>query len=77
MVRLVIFLVFFAALTLAATSVLRFIAALRENTALPPVPRHGPNHATEATMPAILRNTAYGLLLALMIGITTGWLGGL
>lgn len=74
MVRLVIFLVFFAALVLAVTSVLRFLAAAAGlgGTATPAA-----TGAREDPMPALMRNLAYALLLALMIGITTGWLGGL
>lgn len=73
MVRLVIFLVFFAALVLAAGSVLRFLGVVSQSAA-PPL---AAARATEDRMPAIMRNVAYALLLALMIGIATGWLGGL
>ncbi|MBW7921057.1 MAG: hypothetical protein H3C51_03045 [Rubellimicrobium sp.] len=73
MVRLVIFLVFFAALVLAATSVLRFLGVVSQTGSRPPAT----TLAMEDRMPAIMRNVAYALLLALMIGIATGWLGGL
>ncbi len=73
MVRLVIFLVFFTALVMAAGSVLRLLGLFRESTA----PTSAARPTTETPMPSILRNVAYALLLALMIGITTGWLGGL
>lgn len=74
MVRLVIFLIFFAALVMAGTAVLRFVSAaagLNPRAASPPITKK------EDPMPALMRNVAYVLLLALMFGITTGWLGGL
>ena len=74
MVRLVIFLIFFAALILAGTAVLRFVSAAAGFNS-----RSAAHTATkkEDSMPALMRNIAYVLLLALMFGITTGWLGGL
>lgn len=73
MVRVVIILVLFASLVYAASAILRFLsiaAGLQSRATLP--------HAGERedSMPVLLRHVSFGLLLVLMIGVVTGWLGG-
>lgn len=73
MVRVIITLVLFASLVYAAAAVLRFLSiatGLQPRATLP--------HAGERedSMPVLLRHVSFGLLLVLMIGVVTGWLGG-
>jgi hypothetical protein len=65
MARLILFLLLFAVAVLAVASVMVFLQAAGRA----PVPRD------EDRMPANFRMVAYLLLLALMVGVTTGWLG--
>ncbi|MCC7322026.1 MAG: hypothetical protein IT542_13740 [Rubellimicrobium sp.] len=76
MARLIVGLVLFAAVVMAVSAILRLVSSV---AALPGRCRDttGTGTAKEDVMPAILRNLSYGLLLALMVGISTGWLGGL
>ena len=73
MARLILFAVLVAAVVVAA---LTLLAALRP----------GPAAAAAAdttlprrvdTMPRSFRTISYTLLLVLMVGVTTGWIGGL
>jgi hypothetical protein len=68
MARLVLFLVLFAALVLAIAAAL---AAWRVINARPA----GLGVSTEGRMPNSIRNVAYVVLLLLLVGITSGWLG--
>ena len=70
MARLILFLLLFAALALAVAAGL---AAWRAVVA-PPAPSRLPA-VTEDPMPPAIRNVAYVLLLALLAGLTSGWLG--
>jgi hypothetical protein len=65
MARLILFLLMFAAAVLAVASVMTFF----RTAGRAPAPRD------EDTMPATFRLVAYLLLLALMVGVATGWLG--
>jgi len=65
MARLILFLLFFAVAVLAAASVMVFLRSAGRVS----VPQG------EDEMPATFRMVAYVLLLALMVGVTTGWLG--
>ena len=68
MARLILFLLLFAALALAlavAVTVMRALSA--PSPRLPAVP--------EDRMPNAMRNVAYVVLLLLLAGVTSGWLG--
>jgi hypothetical protein len=65
MARLILFLLLFAVAVLAAASVMMFLRSAGRVM----VP------ADEDDMPATFRIVAYVLLLALMVGVATGWLG--
>lgn len=65
MARLILFLLFFAVAVLAAASVMVFLRSAGRVS----VPQG------EDEMPTTFRMVAYVLLLALMVGVTTGWLG--
>ena len=68
MARLILFLLLFAALALAIAAA---AAAWRALSA--PAPRLPV--VTEDRMPPAMRNVAYLVLLALLAGLTSGWLG--
>ena len=70
MARLILFLLLFAALVLAVAA---GIAAWRAIAAPPGTPRLPV--VTEDRMPPAIRSVAYVLLLALLAGLTSGWLG--
>lgn len=62
---------------LLAVAVFIAIALTSLHAALTPKRRPGSLYQTkESFMPSALRNISYGLLLALMFGIVTGWIGG-
>jgi hypothetical protein len=65
MARLILFLLLFAVAVLAVASVMLFF----RTAGRVPAPRN------EDEMPAAIRMVAYLLLLALMVGVATGWLG--
>jgi cell division protein FtsX len=67
MTRVILFLLMFSAAVLAVASV---------RTLLNPVGQP-PLRKKDDTMPATFRNVAYLLLIVLMIGVATGWLGAL
>lgn len=70
MARLILLLLLFAALALA------FVAGLAVWRAVTASP--GPSRlpaVTEDPMPPAIRNVAYVVLLALLAGLTSGWLG--
>ena len=70
MARLILFLLLFAAFALAiaaGAAAWRALTAPRAPARLPVV--------TEDRMPPAIRNVAYVLLLALLAGLTSGWLG--
>jgi len=70
MVRLILGLMLFAALVLALAAVL----VLARSLVAPPVPVHAPLRK-EDPMPDLMRNIAYVLLVILLLGVATGWLG--
>jgi hypothetical protein len=70
MVRLILGLMLFTAVVLAIASV----AALIRGFAGPPV-AVTPLATKEDPMPDAIRNIAFVLLLVLMLGVSTGWLG--
>ena len=65
MTRLIMFLLLFAAAVLAISAVMTMLK--------PVVTRPAPKK--EDTMPATFRLVAYVLLLFLMVGVATGWMG--
>jgi cell division protein FtsX len=65
MTRLILFLLLFSAAVLALASVLNLLNPAGHR----PAPQKGD------TMPATFRTVAYILLLVLMVGVATGWLG--
>jgi hypothetical protein len=70
MVRVILGLLLVAALALLATSLLVLVRAV---AAVPPNrPATGPK---DDPMPDALRNIAYVLLLILLFGVASGWLG--
>jgi hypothetical protein len=70
MARLIVFLMLFAALTLALAAAVAFIRALKA-----PTPAPLPVTAREDKMPDAIRNVAYVVLLLLLLGLTSGWMG--
>lgn len=75
MARLILFLLLFAALALAIAAA---AAAWRALTAPPPAARLPADRlpvVTEDRMPNAIRNVAYVVLLLLLAGLTSGWLG--
>jgi hypothetical protein len=68
MVRVVLILMALAALIWVAAGVVALVRALAP--AMPGAPRR-----KEDLMPEILRNVAFVLLLLLLFGVATGWLG--
>jgi hypothetical protein len=68
MARLVLILLFVAALAIAAHAVLGLWRSLNQPSPIPAGPREDP-------MPDAIRNVAYVLLLILLIGVASGWLG--
>ena len=69
MARLILFLLLFASAILAIMAVLAFLnPAGRSSAAGLPIKK-------EDTMPDTFRTVAYVLLLVLMVGVATGWLG--
>ncbi|WP_210527111.1 hypothetical protein [Rubellimicrobium arenae] len=69
MARLILFLMLFAALALAVAAA---ATAFRALTAPSPAPLPV---AKEDKMPKGARTLAYGVLLVLLLGLTSGWLG--
>ena len=69
MARLILFLLLFAALALAIAA-----AATAWRALVAPPPSRLPA-VTEDRMPPAIRNVAYVLLLLLLAGLTSGWLG--
>ena len=65
MTRLILFLLLFSAAVFAIASVLNLLNPAGGQ----PAPKK------EDTMPATFRTVAYILLLVLMVGVATGWLG--
>jgi len=70
MARVILGLVLFAAVVLAIASVITLARSLIATPATPAPP--GPK---EDPMPDVMRNIAYVLLLILLVGVATGWLG--
>ena len=68
MARLILFLLLFAAFALAIAAA---VAAWRVLT----TPASRQPAVTEDRMPSAMRNVAYVVLLALLTGVTSGWLG--
>lgn len=70
MARLVLALLLFAALALAATAALTLVRAWSapRAPAVPTAPR-------EDLMPGAVRTVSYVVLLALLLGLTSGWIG--
>jgi cell division protein FtsX len=66
MARLILFMLLLATVVLAVSVVMSVL----KPAGPAPAPQKGTN-----TMPATFRNFAYVLLLLLMIGVVTGWLG--
>lgn len=64
MARIVLFLMLFAAIVLVAAAVM----TLARTLAAPPVPR-------EAGMPRVARTLAFVLLLLLLLGLASGFMG--
>jgi hypothetical protein len=75
MARLVLFLLLLAALATALAAVLTLARALRAPPAAPPSALRLGQPATETLMPRAVRLLAYALLLILLLGITSGWIG--
>lgn len=71
MARLILVLLLVAAVLVMAQVVLRLLQPLEE-VAPKPIARNGGN-----TLPDTFKNIAYALLIVLMFGVVTGWLGGL
>lgn len=69
MARLILLGLFIAAILIAVTSVVALFET-RDGAADSAVA----SRKKEDAMPAIMRKTAYVLLVVLMIGVTTGWL---
>lgn len=67
MARLILGLLLIAVILLAALAVAKLF------TPAAPLPRR----EREDAVPAVFRNVAFALLILLMVGIATGWLGGL
>lgn len=67
MTRLILLLLLFSAAMIAVS----IIATL-----LQPNPTVLPRQQKESPMPATFQYIAYALLIALMFGVVTGWLGG-
>lgn len=75
MVRLILFLMLFAALAFALAAA---VTAWRALTAPPPPSRLTPSRlpvVTEDRMPKSIQNVAYVVLFLLLAGLTSGWLG--
>lgn len=70
MVRLILGLMLFAALVLTLAGV----AALVRQVVAPLAPAPGPLRKDDP-MPVMMRNIAFVLLVILLLGIATGWLG--
>ena len=79
MARVILGLMFFAALVLAIASVVTLARSLIAAPAGPaahrPAAAKAAHRPKEDPMPDIMRNIAYVLLLMLLVGIGTGWLG--
>lgn len=71
MTRVILFLLMFSAAVLAIASVRTLL------TAPEPSPYRKPYRKKDDTMPATFRNVAYLLLIVLMVGVATGWLGAI
>lgn len=67
MARLILGLLLISAILLAVVAVAKLF------TPAAPIPVR----PKEDAVPAVFRNVAYALLIMLMVGIATGWLGGL
>jgi len=70
MVRLILGMMLFAALVLALAAV----ATLVRHLVAPVDPAPGPLRKDDP-MPVMMRNIAFVLLVILLLGIATGWLG--
>lgn len=70
MARLALFLLLLAALAMAVAAALTLARALRPSPLILPGPP-----ATETSMPRAVRLFAYALLLILLLGVTSGWIG--
>ena len=70
MARLILFLMLFGALAFAVAA---GVTAWRAMTA--PTSASVPAHREDDKMPPAIRNTAYVLLILLLAGLTSGWLG--
>lgn len=69
MTRVILFLMFFAALAVAVAGAV----AVMRGLAGPPLARRPA--LTEDAMPKAVRRVAYVLLFVLLLGLTSGWLG--
>ena len=67
MARLILALMLFAALALAAAAAVRLVNSLRVQAPAPTLP--------EVTMPNAARRVSYVLLMLLLLGVTSGWVG--
>lgn len=67
MTRLILLLLLFSAVVIAVTSVLSLLRT----------PDPAPRHSKDQTMPATVKSIAYVLLIVLMFGVVSGWIGGL
>ena len=72
MARLILLLMLFAALTLAVAAAATALRALRAPPHRTPTTLPA---TTEDRMPQAMRNMAYVVLLLLLTGLTSGWLG--
>jgi len=68
MARLILMLLFFAALALAMTAAWTFVRTVSGAAS---------RSTQEATLPDTFKTVAYALLIVLMFGVVTGWLTGL
>lgn len=67
MLRLILLMLFISATVLVATALMAFVIQTARSAA--------PRNRNEDAMPKTFRNIAYVLLVVLMFGVVTGWLG--
>lgn len=67
MLRLILLMLFISVSVLAATALMALVIQSARSAA--------PRNRKEDTMPKTFRNIAYVLLVVLMFGVVTGWLG--